>query len=95
MKTKIKSIIQSLQHIIIEEGLEINDNLIFDKAIDIYIFGNTEEKEDKELFNKEIPATDKQKDLIKKLNKGKVPAGITKQEAIVMIKELKEKQNYY
>ena len=97
---RLEQIIIDLQEAVEKTNLKISDEALFDGALRILntqaINSKNELKKTnflnypKESYKQEL-ATEKQKDLIKKLNKGIVPAGITKQEAIKFIQELNAK----
>lgn len=95
---QLKHTIDNLKEIREECNLDISDVIIFENAIKIFISDNIQNN--KVLPNNSFPkknpfsqekATEKQISLIKKLNRGIVPAGISKREASLLIEELKVK----
>jgi len=89
----LKRIIQELKQIRTEERLKINDEILFEQAIDIFISRSIQNhKENKQLER----ATQKQLDLLFKLDVNFNAETITKQEAKELItKELSKKKKGY
>lgn len=94
---ELKSIIESLTDIRDALDLRVSDESILENATRIYNTkfiqknrsnSNIDYTKNKSPYHQE-PATEKQVNLIKQLNKGVVPAGISKQEAIKLIQELR------
>ena len=96
---ELKEIITNLGKIKVSLNMDIPDEVILEQAVKIFISNNIQNSKNKEpilyplsetaskVINKFELATQKQINLIKKLNKGIVPAGITKQEARKLIEE--------
>lgn len=86
---ELEQIIIDLQEVISNTNLNISDEFTLDCAV--RILNSQSINNSKQTYNskyKEEPATEKQVNMIKQLNKGVVPAGITKREAMKLIGEL-------
>ena len=92
-KKQLIKIMEDLHEV--TKGKNIDMKTIFQEACTyqrgLMINENKKSYQKPKSFYHEEPATDKQKGLLKRLNKGIVPAGITKREASKLIGELKEK----
>jgi phosphosulfolactate phosphohydrolase-like enzyme len=102
MKEELKKIMQELAEAI-EDNLQIDDNVIFQEAVKIYLNEKTQRKDfvtkieetiNKKPINKtDEPATDKQKKYLENLGyEGKAEI-LTKEEAKQLIKEHLKKSN--
>jgi hypothetical protein len=89
--------IEVTDELIFEQGVKIfiSNNIQNEKRKNsepVYIPISDEfSKLQKQMYHKEEPATDKQKFAVKKI-KGVIPAGLTKNDAYLIIKESKEKR---
>lgn len=88
---KLDEIIQGLIKVRDDNELEVSDNVLFEQAVKIYNTSSIKESKQSKSPYHEEPATEAQKALLKKINKGVVPAGISKKEASTLIQELKDK----
>ena len=88
-KEQLKQIINDLSDVVEEK---VSFESVFKEACSYQrglMIGEKKQTYNRNQYHQD-PATEKQKNLIKKINKGIVPAGISKKDATILIGELKK-----